>query len=63
MDLVRVLRVMEYVGPRDQVEKCIARSITGTRRFQDYNISVVTIGTYPEILGTVVNEQEVEGTE
>jgi hypothetical protein len=59
MDIVRVLRIIEYVGPRDQVEETIARSIHGTletprgSRSLDtprMKITAVTIGDYPEIL-------------
>ena len=32
MDIVRVLRVIEYVGPRDLIEKQIEHSIHGTKK-------------------------------
>lgn len=54
MDTVRILRIIEYVGPRDKVEAIINHSIHGTQIFGEYpnstRISVATIGTFPEIL-------------
>lgn len=55
MDIIRVLRIVEYVGPRDLVEAQVARSIHGTREFgtrefRSVRISAATIGTFPEIL-------------
>jgi hypothetical protein len=52
MDIVRVLRIIEYVGPRDKVEKQVAASIHGEKTFSMGSVTVkaVTIGTYPEIL-------------
>jgi hypothetical protein len=49
-DIVRVLRIIEYVGPRDQVEKQVARSLHGERQIGNMVIRVATIGTYPEVL-------------
>lgn len=53
MDIIRVLRVLEYVGPRDEVEELIRRSIHGDKVLGGDNsitIRAATIGTYPEIL-------------
>lgn len=50
MDIVRVLRVVEYVGPRDQIEKQIRHSIHGERSYNGITIRVATLGTFPEIL-------------
>ncbi len=50
-DIVRVLRVIEYVGTRDWVSKVVAASIHGTKTInQDCFIKAATIGDYPEIL-------------
>lgn len=53
-DVVRVLRVLEYVGPRDVIEKqIIAHSLRdGTHPFRHGQlvVRVATIGDYPEIL-------------
>lgn len=50
-DIVRVLRVIEYVGPRSWVETQVANSIQGQRLIgSDCVIRVATIGNYPEIL-------------
>lgn len=55
-DLVRVLRIVEYTGPRAAVEECVAKSIHGERRFgphgKEIAVRVATIGEYPEILDT-----------
>lgn len=56
MDRIRVLRLVEYVGPRDQVEKQIALSLHGTRfgmgrpNDQAVMITAVTLGVIPEVL-------------
>jgi len=55
MEKVRVLRVIEYVGDRDWVEKQVAQSIQGEKRITRGNITigvikVATLGTYPEVL-------------
>lgn len=50
MDIVRILRVIEYVGPRDKIEKQVADSIHGEKRFNDCVIKAATIGVYPDIL-------------
>lgn len=53
-DIVRVLRIVEYTGPRSWVEKAVANSIHGERSFRHAGIECIiragTIGTYPEIL-------------
>jgi len=52
MDVVRVLRIIEYAGPRKVVEEQIARSLHGEKRIDHtgLTIRVATIGNYPEIL-------------
>jgi hypothetical protein len=57
-DTVRVLRIIEYTGPRDWVERQIELSITGIKKIpaDDGRVMIIraaTIGTYPEILGSV----------
>jgi hypothetical protein len=48
---VRVLRVIEYTGPRDKVEDQIERSLHGTKRLPNgVVIKGATLGDYPEIL-------------
>ena len=53
MDVIRVLRVIEYVGPRDEVEEQVRHSIQGERRIRNIRIRAGTIGDYPEILDNV----------
>jgi hypothetical protein len=54
-EIVRVIRIIEYVGERSDVEEQIANSMHGTKRFSrpghhDMEIRVATIGEFPEIL-------------
>jgi hypothetical protein len=46
-DIVRVLRIVEYVGERSAVEQQVARSIHGTRVPGAVAISVTTLGEFP----------------
>lgn len=58
MDTVRVLRIIEYVGDRKDVEDVVARSIQGEKRVKDgLIIKAATIGTYPEILDQLVEKE------
>jgi hypothetical protein len=57
MDTIRILRVIEYVGPRDLVEAQVAQSIHGEKRItprdgggREVVIKAATLGAYPEIL-------------
>jgi len=51
-DIVRVLRVIEYIGPREAVEQMISFSIQGEKYIERTGITIktATIGNYPEIL-------------
>lgn len=54
-DIVRVLRLIEYVGPRHLVEEQVRESIHGTRygirdEAGSVQITGVTIGEFPESL-------------
>lgn len=58
-DIIRVLRLIEYEGPRDLVEEQVKKSIHGTRHglskphkdFPDaVRITAVTLGVYPEVI-------------
>lgn len=59
-DIVRVLRLIEYEGPRDMVEDAIKRSINGTKlcgidwshdsHFRRLRITATTLGMFPEII-------------
>lgn len=54
MDQVRVVRIIEYVGPRDKIEEQIARSMgDGTHRVglnTSITIRIATLGNIMEIL-------------
>lgn len=59
MDIVRVLRIIEYVGPRDRVEATVAGSIHGTKDAGlGLSIKAATIGTYPEIVNAEAAEKK-----
>lgn len=56
-DTIRVLRILEYTGPREAVERQIKRSIHGERVIRDgsrpgdtITIRAATIGEFPEVL-------------
>lgn len=50
-DIVRVLRVIEYVGPRSRVEVAVQHSVNGTKDVgKGLIIRAATIGAYPEVL-------------
>lgn len=56
MDIIHVLRLIEYVGPRDLVEDQLTKSIYGTRTVdkpggRSITIRAVTLGEVSEILG------------
>jgi len=50
-DIVRVLRVIEYIGPRSEIEKQIKQSIHGEKFIEKINVTIkaATVGTFPEI--------------
>lgn len=63
MDIVRVLRIVEIIGPRDLVERQVASSLHGERHgaksdFGQVVIRAATIGEYPEILEQAVAAQK-----
>ena len=48
----RVLRVLEYIGDRDAIERSLAeRGVKGQRILRDYCINEAIVGEYPELLG------------
>ena len=50
-DTIRVLRVIEYTGPRDKVEDQVARSLHGEKSWgTGVTIRATTLGTFPEIM-------------
>lgn len=66
-DTVRVLRIIEYVGPRSRVEEQLSRSMFGQRTFDGpagkLTIRVATLGMYPEILEAASEFSPVKGGE
>lgn len=55
MDIVRVLRVLEYVGPRHIIEEHLKKCVHGVKIIHDVigeeaELRVATIGLTPDIL-------------
>ncbi len=52
-DIIRVIRIIQYEGPRSKVEKQVANSLHGGPK--DYGngvkIIAVTLGEWPDIIG------------
>jgi hypothetical protein len=59
MDIVRVLRVIEYVGPRNKVEPQVRDSIHGEKTYRGVTIRAVTVTPFPEYI-TVDPEPNIE---
>lgn len=59
-DIIRVLRLVEYVGPRGAVEEQVRKSLHGTREFGSHNsfvpmrITAITIGEFGEVISDEV---------
>ena len=57
MDNIRILRIIEYTGPREKVEDQVARSLHGEKRLPNgVTIKAATVGTYPEIIDTCISD-------
>lgn len=51
MDIVRVLRLIEYEGPRDWVEKTLCQSLHGTKVISgNKTIRATTLGDFPSLM-------------
>lgn len=60
-EIIRVLRVYEFIGPRELVEEQIDHSVHGARRLPNgIVIRAATLGNFPEILGPVDQGSEVK---
>jgi len=54
VEIIRVLRIVEYVGERAWVERTVAKSIHGTHQIDNNNkINAATVGAYPDILNVI----------
>lgn len=50
-DIIRILRVLEYVGPRERLEYMYEQNaIKGQRTFGDVTIREAMVGAFPEII-------------
>lgn len=53
-DTIRILRVIEYTGPRDKVKDQVSRSLHGAKFLPSgVTIRAATVGTYPEIIDDI----------
>lgn len=52
-DQIRILRVIEYSGPREAVEEQVSKSIHGVRICNGVAIKVATLDTFPEVIDSV----------
>jgi len=55
VEIVRVLRIVEYIGPRKDVENAVERSVHGTKRIGASGtllIRATTLGEYPELMAS-----------
>ncbi len=51
MEIVRVLKIVEYTGPREWVEQTITKSLPKETHFGNFQtIRTAVLGIYPEIL-------------
>jgi hypothetical protein len=66
-DIIRVFRLIQYIGPRGAVERQVGDSLHGSKRvrFQDgpVEISATTIGEFAEALGPLEGDDWLEGVE
>lgn len=74
MDIIRVMRLVEYIGPRDLVEEQVAKSLHGSKTLHEHLhpgydannrkcsalvIRATTLGVFPEVvIGWMANKQE-----
>jgi hypothetical protein len=49
-DIVRVFRILEYVGPRSFVEMQLRHAVHGTKNFGNIALTATTLGEFPEIV-------------
>lgn len=50
-EMVRVLRIVEYIGPRDWVESTVNKSIQGVKLLgEGKQIRATTLGNFPDII-------------
>lgn len=59
-EIIRVLRIVEYTGPREMVEAQVSSSIHGQVIYGHITIRAATIGLYPEILEGVQDETKAQ---
>lgn len=50
-DMIEVVRILRYRGPRSEIERTLQNSVQGTKKWGSCSIDAVTIGSFPEILG------------
>lgn len=57
IDIIRVIRIYEFSGPREAVEKCVTHAVQGEKTFGawggEVRVRAATLGTYPELIERV----------
>lgn len=52
-DIVRIVRVLEYVGPRDALERSLAQNaVKRHKQFGPITVREAYLGEFPEVVGT-----------
>lgn len=50
-DIIRVVRVLEYVGPREQLERSLAQNVVKRhKQFGQITVREAYLGEFPEVL-------------
>lgn len=51
-DIIRVLRLVEYVGPRSYVEEQVRQSLQGSRTIKSTGVTITstTLSGFPEVI-------------
>lgn len=51
-DIIRVVRVLEYVGPRDALERSLAQNVVKRhKQFGSITVREAYLGEFPEVVG------------
>ena len=63
-DIIRVIRIIEYVGPRSKVEENVRQSIHGVKDCPNgLKITAVTLGEYPDVLASRLQAEIAEAAD
>ncbi len=60
-DIIKVVRLYEFTGPRSVIEKQISKSVHGEQIHGKVTINAYTLGTWPEIIEAAKSRAEILG--